>query len=94
MSNNDSIRSLVAAIRKGAAQTIAQCDDLTDLLNHLSIDTAKRNPHTCPRCGIPARSKRQLDEHVYDIHDGPRPAHFDRLEAQIADDWTPEEDAA
>lgn len=87
-------RELVLEMRSHALWLAERCNDLVDQLNSLGVDTATQHRYACPTCGIPAKSQRQLDEHVYDIHDGPRPEHFDRIEAKIAPDWTPDEEAA
>ena len=45
------------------------------VLLHLST-TAAADALKCPHCLVSYRSRRRLDEHVYYVHDGPKPDHW------------------
>lgn len=58
------------------------------------LDMPDKPSYRCRFCGITAKSARAVAEHEYDIHDAERPAHLAAIEAKIAPDWTPDEEAA
>lgn len=45
-----------------------------------ALDLPTNNASACPTCGVKLRGPNTLAEHVYNSHDGPVPAHWERVE--------------
>ena len=57
-----------------------------------ALDLPGRNETVCPTCGLPFPGPQTLAEHRYTSHDGPVPAHWQRIELMAED--TAHEEAA
>jgi hypothetical protein len=44
-----------------------------------AMNLAPATKTTCPHCGLSLKGPRTLAEHVHQMHDGPMPAHWERV---------------
>lgn len=74
MSEKVSIRAAVLGMQKTARQMLAQADDVLALLDELHVPDSPGV--LCPKCGVHAKGPRTLEEHLFNSHGGPLPAHW------------------
>jgi hypothetical protein len=56
-----------------------------------SLELPDESAVVCPRCGVKAKGVLTLAEHVHVSHDGPVPAHWERIEAMSVEAMSQEE---
>lgn len=82
MSAEHPLHDLAMAIRYDL--TSAQ-GKLTELMRQIGeYDLPVPTKLVCPECGIERSSETILAEHLYQLHDGPVPAHWKRVEGLSA----------
>lgn len=72
------IDNLARAVHSGRHKHIEACRRNASALAVLLVPTPQE--HVCSHCGIAFGAATRLAEHVYVIHDGPRPAHWREAE--------------
>lgn len=83
MSDRHEIWKVADALQMDLRAASAKLVELRARLS--SLELPEPTESVCQVCGIACRGPYTLAEHVYTSHDGPVPAHWERIEAMSAE---------
>lgn len=78
---------MLKKVRYDATAIQGKVTDALNMLAELNLPTATEL--RCPHCDLPFRGRLPLDEHIYNSHGGPVPAHWEAIEARSAEQKPP-----